>query len=378
MRLAACLALVLSIGVVAAACGGSDFSNQQGDSGSAGNGGGGEASNPERGITVDELPGKYAAAFCEVFTGCVGDLWGIYRPGEQCIKDFQPAVSEAFAPLSDAIDAGRVKYDGTKVQSCLDDITGRDCAALSERQPASCKVAMAGTVKRGEDCTLDQECEGDQYCKIGSSCPGTCAAYESAGGVCGSDDNCKSGLVCGDNGHCVTPAKGGEACDEGEPKCAAGFICLGQDAAAKKPGTCYAIAEALSGNEGDACSFDGHLCKGDLSCEITSIAPLGGKCVPKVAASAACHAALPDECPSDQYCVLGTNPLLPGTCQPKPKAGEKCAKGLGDSLLCAPYARCDDGVCREIAHAGEDCTQNDTCYSSHCVDGACVTGNSCQ
>jgi hypothetical protein len=69
---------------------------------------------------------------------------------------------------------------------------------------------------------------------------------------------------------------------------------------------------------------------------------------------------------------------MPGKCTAKPGAGERCAAGLGAATICKPYARCDSGVCREIAHAGEDCTADDTCYTGHCVDGACVTGNSCQ
>jgi hypothetical protein len=71
--------------------------------------------------------------------------------------------------------------------------------------------------------------------------------------------------------------------------------------------------------------------------------------------------AFPDECPDDQYCALpAVNPLGGGQCTAKPKAGAKCAAGLGDSLICAPYARCDNGVCRDIAHAGEDCSADDT------------------
>jgi hypothetical protein len=82
--------------------------------------------------------------------------------------------------------------------------------------------------------------------------------------------------------------------------------------------------------------------------------------------------------PDDEYCALRLNPLMPGTCTVKPKAGEKCAAGLGDAKYCAPYTRCDADVCREIAHAGEECNADDTCYSSHCVGNACVTGNSCE
>lgn len=362
MRLIRLVPLAWAFALVAA-CGGTDAGGS-GDTGP--------------GVSLEELPAKYADAFCQTFTTCVGDLYGVFRPGEECSKDFSVTVEEALATLPNAVDAGRVKYHASKVQQCLDDIAAGGCATLSERQPASCKAALEGTVEQGGDCTLDAECIGEQYCKTSSACPGQCAPYEQAGGACSSNDNCKSGLKCGDNGHCVAPAQEAEACEQGEPKCADGLLCLGQDATQKTPGTCYAIDQALSGKAGDDCSLDGHLCQGDLACEITSIAPLGGTCTAKLDSGAACHAAFPDECPDDEYCALGANPLMPGTCTSKPKAGEPCAKGLGDAEICEPYARCDAGVCRELAHAGEDCSADDTCYSGHCVDKACVTGNSCE
>jgi hypothetical protein len=84
-------------------------------------------------------------------------------------------VQEELATLPSAVDAGRVKYHGTKTQKCLDDIAAGDCTTLSRREPESCQAALEGTVKEGEDCTLDAECVGDQYCKRGDSCPGKCA-----------------------------------------------------------------------------------------------------------------------------------------------------------------------------------------------------------
>jgi len=341
---------------------------------------GGTATDADEGpsVSVEELPAKYADAFCQVLTACVGDLYNVFRPGEECLKDFTVTVEESLATLPTAIDAGRVKYHGTKVQKCLDDVAAGGCDTLSQREPESCKQALEGTLKEGEDCSLDAECEGDQYCKLGAACPGKCAAYEQAGGPCAATDNCASGLKCGDTGLCVAPSQKGEACKQGEPDCTDGLLCLGQDDTAKTPGKCYTIAEALGGKEGDACSLDGKLCEAGLACEITSIAPLGGSCVAKVGSGDACHAAFPDECPNDEYCALGLNPLMPGTCTSKPEAGEKCAMALGGGQICAPYTRCDAGVCRDIAHAGEECNEDDTCYSGHCVNMACVTGSSCQ
>ena len=359
MRLAP---MVLLIGL-AAACGGNDTGSGDGE---------------VTGITVEELPAAYAETLCDVLTSCVGDLWTFFRPGEDCVKGFTVTAEEELSTLPTAIGTGRVKYHGDKVQKCLDDVAARGCSGLGQREPESCRAAIEGTVAAGGDCELDSECSGEQYCKVGGACPGTCSAYEQAGGKCTSNDHCASGLKCSTAGFCVAPAQQDEACNQGEPDCADGLICLGEDAAQKTPGTCRLIEDTLSGQAGDACSLAGPLCAGGLACEIKTVSPLAGECIPRVAAGAACHAAFPDECPDDQYCLLPANPLDAGTCTDKPKAGEPCAKGVGaDANICAPYARCDAGVCRELAHAGESCSTNATCYSDHC-DGACVTANACQ
>ncbi len=362
------------------ACGGSSANNDapggtsSGGAASSGTSSGGAASS----VGVEELPAEYAQALCEVFKGCIGDFWEFFRPGEDCVKQFTVTAEEALATLPDAIAAGRVKYDGSKVSRCLEDVVARGCDGLSQREPPSCQEAIEGTVDEGEACELDAECSGDRYCKVGSACPGACAPYEQAGGKCVSNDHCATGLKCSRSGACVAPSKQDEACNQGEPDCADGLICLREDAAAKTPGTCLVIAKVLSGKAGDACSLDGSLCAAGLSCEVKAVAPIAGECVARVAAGAACRAAFPDVCPDDQYCQLPANPLDAGTCKDKPVAGQACAKGVGaEANICAPYARCDAGVCREPARAGESCSADATCYSDHC-DGECVIGNGCR
>jgi hypothetical protein len=360
------LASVLGVMSLTAACGGNETSSGDPDGSAAG------------GITIEELPAQYAQAVCEVFAGCVGDLWSFFRPGEDCVKEFTITAEEELATLPDAITAGRVKYHADKVQKCLEDVVARGCEGLSQREPPSCQAAIEGTAAEGDDCELDAQCSGNQYCKVASACPGQCAPYEQAGGKCVSNDHCASGLKCSAMGFCVAPSRKDEACQQGEPDCADGLICLGEDAAAKTPGKCLVIEDVLSGEAGDPCSLDGSLCAGGLSCEIKTVLPLAGECVPRVAAGAACRAAFPDECPDDEYCQLPVNPLDAGTCTKKPAAGEPCAKGVGaEASICAPYARCDDGVCRELAHAGESCSADATCYSGRC-DGACLTSNACR
>ncbi len=375
IRLAPFASFALVFGLVTA-CGGSSSgvmdTGAGGQDGQAGQGGG---TTPM--VKVDELAASYATALCKAYTSCAGDLYAIFRPGEDCVTNTTKTLTEELATLPNAIDRGSIKYDDKKLQACLDEVASGDCSTLSNRSPPSCKAAFAGTIAEGGECSLDGECKGAQYCKLGDTCPGKCAPYEQAGGACTGNGDCVSGLKCGANAHCVAPSQAGEACKQGEPDCIDGFACLGDDSTAKTPGKCVTLSQAFSGKLGGACSLASNLCAVGLSCEIKSFAPIGGDCVAKLGSGAVCHVAVPDACPDDEYCVLRT-PLGAGKCTPKPAAGEKCGAGLGDAQICAAYARCDAGNCRAIAHAGEECNANDTCYSGHCLNKACVTADSCE
>ena len=365
MRLIRIVPLTLALGL-AAACGDSE-SGSDDDNGVS--------------IPLEDIPAQYASAICSAYTNCLGDLFAIFRPGEDCVKNTTIQLEEELAGLPALVEAGRIKYHGTKLRACLDEVSGSDCSALNQRAPETCEAALEGTIAEGGDCELDEECEGAQYCRVDGGCPGTCTRLEQAGGVCSDNSDCVSGLMCGETGRCVAPAKADEACKQGEPDCGAGYLCLGEDAAANTPGTCRQVESTFSGKTGDDCSLETNLCATGYACEITKLDPIGGTCAGMVGSGDTCRAAFPDECPADEYCLLGGNPLDPleGNCTPKPKAGEPCGKGLGPaSDQCAPYARCDAGVCRELAHLGEGCTVKATCYSGRCIDGACVAANSCE
>ena len=92
----------------------------------------GNALNDAPGISVEDLPAKYAVALCQAYTNCAGDLYAIFRPGEDCVTNTTTTLTEALAPLPDSIKAGTVKYDGTKVQACLDEISSGDCSTLEQ------------------------------------------------------------------------------------------------------------------------------------------------------------------------------------------------------------------------------------------------------
>lgn len=366
MRLTALAFLALTFGG-AVACGGSESGPFSGA--------GGEGSGS--GLPLAELPTEYAAALCKAYTTCNGDLYAIFLPGEDCATNISAQLAEELATLPHAVDAGRIAYDPVKAQACIDEIAAGDCATLSQRASATCQAALSGSVPEDGDCELNEECQKDLYCKIGDACPGTCSPLEAAGRACSADGQCMSGLKCGATGLCVAPAEAGGACNQGEPDCTAGYVCLGDNADQGTPGECVAIEDAFAGETGDACSLT-RLCKTELSCEIEAVSPIAGTCVEHVAADAACQVAVPDECPTNQYCKLGINPLADGACTVRPAAGEPCAQGLGGATLCAAYARCDGGVCRELAAAGEGCSASATCYSGRCENGACVAGNGCQ
>lgn len=374
--------LAFSLSLLGACGGESAFTAGPGGSGgSAGESAGasdGGSTGATTGVPLEELPAAYATALCEAYLACYGTLHAIFLPAEDCVKNVSVQLQEELATLPHAVESGRIAYDGVTAQACLDEIAAGGCETLDQRASTTCQAVLVGRADEDGECELNEECRAGLYCSIGDTCPGKCSPLEAAGRTCSADSQCQSGLKCGQTGLCVAPAKRGEPCKQGEPDCSAGSICLGDSAATNTPGECLAVDEAFSGEEGDACNLT-ELCAAGFSCEISSAAlPFSGSCVQQVAADAPCHPALPDECPDDQYCQIGDDPFE-GTCSPRPAAGQPCGKGIGPTAdVCAAYARCDGGTCRKIATAGEGCTQNDTCYSGRCENGACVAGTNCE
>jgi hypothetical protein len=338
---------------------------------------GGDSDDGTAAVPLEEVPAKYAAALCTVIENCYGDLLQIVNPGEDCVTNATVQAEEELATLPDAIDAGRVAYDGSKVQACLDEMTASDCSFLTERDPESCEGIFVGTVEAGGECQHNEECLAGQYCNFSGTCPGECSPREQAGGACSGNSDCADGLKCGEASLCVKPSAAGEACKGGEPDCIDGYFCVGNDDAMNMPGECKPFDEAFAGQVGDTCSLQA-LCQAGLSCHITQFMPVAGECVEKVGSGDACGFAVPDQCPDDEFCDGATVIMPEGTCISKPEPGEECGVNLfGSPTVCAPYARCDEGVCRELAHLGETCTVNSTCYSGACVSGGCVRSNSC-
>jgi hypothetical protein len=335
-------------------------------------------------LAFDELPARYTKAFCDAARACWGDALEILTGGESCEERFETTLSEELAGVEGKIESGKIKYDGTRAQACLDAVAAGGCNDGSE--PAACTEMLDGTVASGSDCSSNLECKGsDTYCKSSGDCPGRCAPRESAGGPCSANDECEPGLRCDrEAGRCFSPARAGDRCEGGtEPNCGEGLFCLGAENDSGQSGNCRTIDEAFSGGEGESCFFGGSpLCAGNLRCIVEGVDTTTGniltRCGPQASSGAACKIAIPDMCPADEYCAVPRD-ALDGRCTKRPGAGAACAtQGNEPPSICARGLACDGGQCRQRQRLGGSCQGNAGCYSDHCSSGGCVSANGCE
>jgi hypothetical protein len=326
-------------------------------------------------ITIDDLPKAVAEAQCGLYEKCLGDLYKVFLGAEDCVTITQRRVENGeLAQLEAAVASGDVKYDGAAASKCLSEIANRSCDDLLQRTSATCDAAVEGNVATGGECDFDFQCQGQAFCKVtAGACPGACTDRQPAGSSCNDDDQCADGLVCYETTQaCIAPVGDAQSCEGASaPPCEPGYLCIGGDEAAGTPGTCKPSDDAFNGAVGEACSFQtGTLCSVNLACVIDDFATLSGTCTAKAAAGGTCTpASIPPQCPFDQYCAgAPTDPS--GTCTALPTDGQPCVDVLGDPA-CAPYARCENGTCRDLQANGGACATPAVCYSNVCIGGAC-------
>jgi len=318
-------------------------------------------------IPLSDFPSAYADATCGTYEACWGPILDLLLAGEDCLQTAQTAISDELSRIEQAVQDGKVKYDGAKLQACLDAVKARGCGLGGE--PPECTAAIDGTVALGQPCSMNLECAGgDTYCRTTTTCPGTCERKENAGAACTGNDDCAAGLRCSDTTQlCFVPAGAGDRCGGGTaPDCEPGLFCLGEDADAGQEGNYRSIAEAFSGTVGEACILNSTpFCEPDLRCVVDAVNATTGeittRCSAPVASAAACKTAYPDMCPVDQYCAVPANQLN-GVCTARPGNGQPCAQ-RGNDTFCAPGTRCDGGTCRSLQKLGGACQTNDVCYS---------------
>jgi len=120
-----------------------------------------------------------------------------------------------------------------------------------------------------------------------------------------------------------------------------------------------------------------------LSCVFDTTTASGDTCHAQLAPNAPCQLALPEQCPSGQYCDItsatGVKPLT-GQCTNMHGLGESCSASAVYTG-CQPGQYCDSAsaLCAASKHQGEACSQNRDCLSNHCgSNGTCYYPLDCE
>ena len=396
MRTATMIVVLSALGSLGSvSCGGTSFtggagtggggsSNVAGDSGLGGSSGGADA-----GAALAQVPQLYADGMCQALTTCSPLAAALFLGANDCPTLLAAEIANASLPaLQAAVAAGTATFNASAAAGCRDAVAASGCSFANNVYLPACEAALSGNVTQGGACAINEECQGDLYCKYDGTCPGSCSPLEAAGSNCRSTNDCQSGLVClittGTTGKCsVKPTLGQDCGDDLPSDCAPqsndAVICWG--ASATKRGKCMAVDAIAAQAIGSNCSvLTGSLCVSGASCQLASIL-LNGTCVAAVASASSCTLAFPDPCPPDQYCTA-TGASTPGSCSLLPTAGQPCLTDLVpvySNKVCAADHVCIDGTCVKYRANGGACTSNAACYSGNCDSQSqqCVPNQNC-
>lgn len=339
-----------------------------GSSGSSGSGGSVGGSGPSLNMLGDTL----AITICDVQKECLGSAFSAFAgTTAECRESFAAGFNESSLPtIKASVDAKKIVYTPSEASACLDKIKALGCGIQTARLGDLCQGVLAGQVAAGGECQVSGECGEGHYCDAQADCPGKCAPRVADGGNCKDAEDCQAGLVCAQD-KCAKPAPKGAACDGGQA-CVTGTIC-----AAK---TCQAFDELFTAAQGAECSLSESLklCADALPCALQGTTLSSGfACVAKAASGAACKYALPDMCPSDEFC--GVNPgtgKVEGTCTKRRVEGEACEEGA-DNNGCARGFNCNaEKKCHKPSKNGEACKDDSDCYGV-CEKGVCAAETAC-
>jgi hypothetical protein len=338
-------------------------------------------------VPLADLPSYLAPEICAVYGECGGPVVAIvYGTGADCEAQLEARFADdELGTIEDAIAAGSIAYHGELVGDCIAALEAAGCNLGNPFE--TCEAIFEGLVPDGGACELNEECGASSYCAISGACPGACQARVASGSTCTDSAGCLPGLSC-TGGTCRTPAGEGAACGgtTGVSCSNIGLSCIGSSGTT--PGVCTDLDTLFTGVAGEVCDAESQdFCNPDLSCAVDMVGATGPtfRCVARVAAGAACTAAVPDMCPADQYCSGlsvggGGAPDLDGVCAALPTAGQPCTMPIG-----LPFPRCASGLvcvgsgsgtgtCEVLGRIGASCTSDQTCASSNCDGGSCAAG----
>jgi len=324
--------------------------------------------------------------FCEKQLDC-----GFIPDSASCIEEGRKSCAGDPNPLSDAVQAGRLTYDGDAAKTCFESLSAADCLTPWDQLLASpeCRGYFSGGVADGQPCYSSglNECATGACVRDASVCPGVCIPWLDVGGDCSSDRAfaCRLGTYC-DGSVCALRGGVGDACTTLLPwSCDAGLSCVVSGASID--GLCQATVP-----EGGSCTHSSQ-------CLLLSTC-VGGSCHKKIATGEACT--VDWNCPSGERCYDADGDYFtPNTCAPpialdqdclarQPCAGDLiCVMNQGtgtrtcvvdsfaaDCALCLPTEWCDSSLaqalCFPLGAEGDVCNSNtlEGCGAGLYCDGA--------
>jgi hypothetical protein len=307
-------------------------------------------------VDIKDLGSAIISAQCDHYVKC----------GEIASHDICVALlSQGFSAdeIVGSVNAGKVKYDGSLAQDCLDAISGESCDPSAEDNrvtPQACIDAIKGTIADAGACANNNECISGS-CNPGTNtgtCPaGTCdptaPAAAKIGAACGTQGTsfiaCVDGAYCNTSNQCAALLASGQTCTA-DNQCAYGTVCSGTGTAL----TCNKPPQKA----GDACIQH----NGGADCVITGLYCNGSNaCAGYADSGATCSATVP--CKFDLNCD-GTAMK----CGALPDAGGNCP-----NFSCSPGNYCQTDMttgnpttCAALKANGTACTGGNECQSGNC------------
>jgi hypothetical protein len=195
---------------------------------------------------LDEVGAALTQALCPQILECcssveVDELFDDEKspptdvPG--CVAVLTAPMEALIADLAESVEAGRLRYDGARMEACLERIGELPCGQFGEtiatEAPFSaCDAPFAALVAVGGDCAADIECTSQFCAGFGEAELGSCAELPGEGDPC-VDSRCGAGLYCDEIGlTCIAQKADGADCGA-DDECQGGSCPTGQCAVAE-------------------------------------------------------------------------------------------------------------------------------------------------
>jgi hypothetical protein len=270
--------------------------------------------------------------------------------------------------------AKHANFDPYAASDCLAIIPTSDCAQLFGRNgtvPFSCQQAVLGQLDPAAACETDAACNGG-YCRVDTTCPGTCAVHLIATDTgCSADPKvgaqCQPDLVCV-AGTCLPLRYVGQSC--------AGLPGICEPAA-----TCDGSGCVLRRSAGEVCA-EALDCEPGLVCGATVLSPLTLRCLVPVPPGGNCTVGR-RQCLGGTHCQsAGQTPGSAGTCvadAPVGAASGVCDPAAAEPLGClGGFCATASGTCTDFILESQPCLSTDQCGPGGlCNAGVAVCYKSC-